>query len=564
MKICLLIPVYDHPHTIRALVQDLARFDLPCILVDDGSHAETAKVLDELAAQYGFVHLERRARNGGRGAAMQTGYRCARGLGFSHALQLDADGQHSPNDVPAMIEAAHKHPSHMILGAPIFDASAPASRLFGRQISRFWVWLETLGFAIDDPLCGLRLLPLEPACRVLDRGCGQQMAFDTELIVRMYWEGVAVVNVPARVRYFEDGISHFRPVRDNLHLSWLHARLVAQLPLHAPWLLARRMRGGRDASWHERNERGSELGIRIVVWLYCSFGEPVARGLVLLVVAYFFATDRSARRASREYLARVRAVSGTPAERAGFARTRDVFRHFLEFGWSILDRAGFWLGKRERFKVDVEGAAELDRVAEEGRGAIVLGAHLGSFDVLRLLAASDSPILVHVLMYTRHARRINRVFERLDQRSGTSRARVRVLQIEPGAFEHALRAKACVQRGEVIGILADRTHPQEASRSLVVDVLGAPARLPRGPFALARSLDCPVLLMLGVRTGRRRYRVEVTRLPEDRSLARDRSAEIQHLAQQYADWLGGGCARYPLQWFNFHDFWRDPCRDPSR
>ena len=554
MKVCLLIPVYNHPHRIGGLLRALARFSLPCVVVDDGSDARTASVLDALAAELGWVHLERRPRNGGRGAAMQTGYRCAHRLGFTHALQLDADGQHSPDDVPALLEAAEKSPEGMILAAPVFDETVPYARLLGRQVSRFWVWVETLGFAIDDPLCGMRLLPLAPVIEVIDRGCGTQMEFDPELLVRLYWRGVGVVNVPARVCYFEDGISHFRPLRDNLRMTWLHTRLCIALPLHVPAMIARRLRRGPSVSWHARRERGSELGIRIVVGLYRLCGDAIARPLVGAIVAYFFATDRRARAASRAYLARVRAAGGSATGISDPPRVREMYRHFLEFGTSMLDRAGFWLGRQGRFSVTLEGREELDRVTDAGEGAIVLGAHLGSFDVMRVYASNASPIEIRVLMYTEHAPRINRVFERLDARSGTSGARLRVQRVDPDGFNHALEARAAVRRGGVVALLADRLPPGAPARTCTVTLLGARVTLPRSPFALARALGAPVLLMSGIRTGRRRYEIRVRRL--DTGVAESdatREEGIEQLAQGYADWLTEACLHTPYQWFNFFD-----------
>jgi len=558
VKVCLLIPVYNHPHRIGALLDELARFGLPCVLVDDGSDAETRAVLDGLAKRLSWVVLERRGKNGGRGAALKTGYRCARALGYTHVLQLDADGQHSPAHVPTLLEAARKQPDAMVLGTPVFDDSVPAARLFGRQISRFWVWLETLSFGIDDPLCGLRLLPLEPVLRVIDRGCGDRMDFDPELVVRLHWAGVPVVNVATPVAYFEDGISHFRPLADNLRMTWLHTRLVLEMPRFLPRLIGRRLRGERQGSWHERKERGSELGMRIVVWLYRALGEPFARALVVGIVAYFFVTDPAGRRVSRAYLERVRRAGGGDAALPASPGLRHVFRHYMAFGLSILDRVGFWLGRRDAFALEVEGGEELDRVVADGRGAIVLGAHLGSFDVMRLHGAAASPIDIHILMYTRHAPRINRIFERLDQASGASGARVRVIPIVPGSFHHALEARACVERGQVVAVLADRPQPGALGRTCDVDLLGGRARLPRGPFALARALGCPVLLMQGIRLGWRRYQIRVVRLPDVRRSGGERAvsprdAAIAGIAQQYAHWLGEGCKAAPYQWFNFHD-----------
>ena len=243
MNPCLLIPIYNHKDTIRDVVLELSRFELPCVVVDDGSDAETAARLDRIAREFPWVRIERLPSNRGRGAALRHGYRVAARCGFTHAVQLDADGQHDPADVPAFLAAARRMPDSLILGAPRFDETAPRSRRYGRLLSCFWVWVETLSFAIADPLCGFRCIPLEPAVRLLARTpLGDRMDFDPELVVRLVWMGVPVASVPTRVRYYRNGLSHFQPLRDNARISWAHTRLVCGMVGRLPVLLWRHQR----------------------------------------------------------------------------------------------------------------------------------------------------------------------------------------------------------------------------------------------------------------------------------------------------------------------------------
>lgn len=243
MNPCLLIPIYNHKDTIRDVLGSLAYVGLPCLVIDDGSDEATRRVLDGAAREFPWVSVERLPRNRGRGAALRHGYRLARQRGYSHAVQLDADGQHDAADVPKLLEAAKQHPHALVLGAPVFDATAPRSRLVGRRISRFWVHVETLSLAIRDPLCGFRCMPLAPTVDLLSRTTlGDRMEFDPEIAVRLVWDGVAVANVPTRVRYFVDGLSHFHPLRDNALISWAHTRLVFGTLRRLPRLLARRRR----------------------------------------------------------------------------------------------------------------------------------------------------------------------------------------------------------------------------------------------------------------------------------------------------------------------------------
>jgi glycosyltransferase involved in cell wall biosynthesis len=229
MNPCLLIPIFEHGSTIGAVLDSLAALELPCLVVDDGSGEPTRRTLARAAARHPWVTVERRPHRG-RGAALRHGYRVARERGFSHALQLDADGQHDAADGPRLLAAARRRPQALILGDPRFDASAPSSRRWGRWISRVWVWIETGSLEVADPLCGYRCVPLEPMLRVLEETpCGDHMDFDTETVVRLVWSGVPVENVPVRIRYFEGGLSHFHMVRDNLRITRLHTRLVLEL-----------------------------------------------------------------------------------------------------------------------------------------------------------------------------------------------------------------------------------------------------------------------------------------------------------------------------------------------
>ncbi len=236
MNPCLLIPIFDHKEEIGGVVASLASAQLPCLIVDDGSGSATRAVLADLASQYPWVEVHRRPRNGGRGAALKTGYRHAHERGFSHALQLDADGQHDARDVPAFLAAMAEAPDALVLGAPIFDASAPKARLYGRQLSRGMVWLTTCSFDVRDPLCGFRGIPLAATVAWLDRHTsGDHMEFDPELVIGLHRAGIPVRNVPTHVVYRHGGLSHFDAVRDNARLTAVYTRSLANL---LPWALS--------------------------------------------------------------------------------------------------------------------------------------------------------------------------------------------------------------------------------------------------------------------------------------------------------------------------------------
>lgn len=236
------VPVYNHPATIGAVTRQVLAHGLRCILVDDGSDSRCAQVLDALAASNPRVTLVRLPANQGKGAAMAAGFRAAAAAGHTHALQIDADGQHDCADIPRFLRRARAHPDAVIAGCPIYDASVPRGRLYGRYATHVWVWINTLSFDIRDSMCGFRLYPLASVLPLLDRvRIGRRMDFDSDIIVRLHWRGVRVVNQPTRVTYPQDGISHFRMFRDNVRISWMHTRLFAGMLCRSPLLLWRKV-----------------------------------------------------------------------------------------------------------------------------------------------------------------------------------------------------------------------------------------------------------------------------------------------------------------------------------
>lgn len=241
-KPCIVVPVYNHEHAIGAVLQGLLRHNVPVILVDDGSCAACAEVLDALAAQYGAgVVLERLPYNQGKGKAVLAGFCRAGQLGYSHALQIDADGQHQTDDVPKFLAQAAAHPAAVIAGFPIYDDSVPKARLYGRYATHVWVWINTLSLEIKDSMCGFRAYPVAAVNALAARqAIGSRMNFDTDIVVRLFWEGLRVINVGTRVSYPMDGVSHFRVWRDNVLITRMHTLLFFGMLPRIPRLLARK------------------------------------------------------------------------------------------------------------------------------------------------------------------------------------------------------------------------------------------------------------------------------------------------------------------------------------
>lgn len=243
-RVGVVIPVYNHGDTIGAVVRVVVKQGLHCFLVDDGSDVSCARALDKLAqAHPGSLSLLRLPHNQGKGGAVMAGLREARRQDYTHAVQIDADGQHDAVDIQRFLASSRQQPEAVICGCPVYDESVPKSRLYGRYATHVWVWINTLSFSIRDSMCGFRVYPLLSALALIDTvDMGRRMDFDTEMLVRLHWRGVHIVNLPTRVTYPKNGISHFRMWRDNMAISRMHALLFLGMLYRLPMLLWRKLR----------------------------------------------------------------------------------------------------------------------------------------------------------------------------------------------------------------------------------------------------------------------------------------------------------------------------------
>lgn len=243
LPLLVVIPVFNHEQAIAAVVDGVRAAGLPCLLVDDGSQPSCAAVLQQQAQREGVAVL-RLPVNQGKGGAMLAGFAEAAQRGYSHVLQIDADGQHDTADLPRFAEASRAHPQAVICGIPAYDDSVPKARLYGRYATHIWVWINTLSLHLRDTMCGFRIYPLPPVLRLMgEETIGRRMDFDTEIMVRLYWRQVPVQHLSTRVTYPADGVSHFDVWRDNVRISCMHTRLFFGMLRRAPRLLWRRVQG---------------------------------------------------------------------------------------------------------------------------------------------------------------------------------------------------------------------------------------------------------------------------------------------------------------------------------
>lgn len=242
-KPCILIPVYNHDKQLEPVLKDVAAYKLPIIVVDDGSSKNCAAHLKKLKYLYG-LELFQLPINQGKGAAVVRGFLEAWRLGYSHVIQLDADGQHDVSRLTDLLTLSKEQLTSLITAIPIYDESVPRSRKIGRYITHFWVWVNTLSFSIKDSMMGFRVYPLAEVIQLLNvqNTVGRRMDFDTDIMVRLFWRGVSVISLPVKVIYPDDGLSHFNLVRDNWRISCMHTALFFGMLKRMPLLLVQKIK----------------------------------------------------------------------------------------------------------------------------------------------------------------------------------------------------------------------------------------------------------------------------------------------------------------------------------
>ncbi len=284
---------------------------------------------------------------------------------------------------------------------------------------------------------------------------------------------------------------------------------------------------------------GTVLGIRFVVALATIGGRSAARWFAMALAVYYTALSARTRRASRQFLAR---VGEAPS-------LRNVLRHVATFASVAVDRLFFLRGDLRPFTFELRGHERVKELAARGRGALLLGSHLGSFAAMSA-AARDFGVPLSVVADERSAARLARVLRRVAAGGGPE-----VIPVDPKGFDTVFRVKSALAAGHLVAILGDRTTGRDG-RNVQVDFLGAPAHLPVGPYVVAHTLGCPVVLVFALFRGPNRYEISCEPFADELRLdRRDRAGALRAHAQRYADRLAFHARSAPYNWFNFHDFW---------
>lgn len=294
-----------------------------------------------------------------------------------------------------------------------------------------------------------------------------------------------------------------------------------------------------ETDWQRRPERSNMAILRVMVWISLHLGRRIGRVVLYGIAVYFFLFAPSARRASRAYLARALGRKATPV---------DGFRQVLAFASTIHDRIYLLNGRFDLFDIEIEGADQVHAVADTGHGVLLMGAHLGSFEVMRALGRKRGQQPVTMLMYEENARKVNATLAAINPAASQD-------IIALGRMDSMLLAQEKLAAGHLVGMLADRGLGSDPTNA--VDFLGAPAQFPIGPFRVAAMLRRPVLFMTGLYLGGNRYRIHFEPLADFTDVARgERDAAIADAQRAYVARLEHYCRLAPYNWFNFFDFWR--------
>lgn len=550
---CVLIPCYNHGAMIASVLSRLAPFGLPCLVVDDGSEAITRQELERLAAEQPQMTLIRLAQNAGKGAAVIRGLEACARAGYTHAVQVDADGQHAIEDIPKLLALAERHPDALISGQPIYDDSIPRSRLYGRWVTHVWVWIETLSLQLKDSMCGFRVYPVAPTLRLAARETlGKRMDFDTEVMVRLYWQGNTSVFLPTRVTYPQDGLSHFDALKDNVRISLMHTRLFFGMLPRMPGLLFRR----RRQHWAQQDEVKGLWGMRLMLRVWELLGRRAFTVLLWPVIGVYWLIARPARQASRQWIARVK--QELRQRNMPVPSRLNSFFHFMRFGNAMLDKVASWRGelKFDRDVVFAPGASEALNIAAP-QGKLLLASHLGDVEACRALAQLEDSKIINALVFSENAQRFKQIMSEM-----APQASVNLMSVTDIGPDTAIAIKEKLERGEWVAIVGDRiaVNPQRGGEWRVIwsPFMGQPAPFPQGPFILASILRCPVVLIFALRQqGKLTLHCEPfadpLRLPRG-----ERQQALQDTVDRYAQRLEHYALMSPLDWFNFFDFWHLP------
>ena len=552
-RICALIPTYNHYKALKGVVEKILDFDIDILIVDDGSNQETKSIIKSITKQYPKIMYLCLTTNQGKGGACIAGFKYLDHKGYTHAFQIDADRQHDLSAISNFLDISKANPTALISGKPLYNKSIPLGRRMGRWFTHIWVFIETWSFRITDSMCGFRIYPLKPVLNILQTShTGKRMDFDTEIMVRLFWKATPTLMVPVKVIYPKDNTSNFRLLQDNWLITKMHTRLVITMIFNIISVFKNRPnykilnRSFDSMNWASLEERGTLIGMFFISIIYKLFGRMLCQFIGWPLVFYYYLAGTEQRNASKNFLQKVFVIQGKNQQ----PTFKNSMCHFMNFFNMALDKFSAWIGHSSIKDVSQNGLTHFKNIASN-KGGIILVSHIGNMEFCRAVSGIDHQKRFHILMHTKNSKRYNQMLKFFNPD-----IKINMIEVTEVGAETIIFLKDRVEAGDFVVIAADRFPVTGNKRVSYVPFLGEDAAFSQGPYILASLLECPVYAAAAIKENKQ-YSVSVDLFSERIKLDRkNRTAQLQTYAKQYAQYLEKLALKYPYQWYNFFDFWQ--------
>lgn len=542
MSYCIVIPCYQHSSHLRKILAFLQKYELETIVVNDGSDDFHSQNIEEVCNDYSNVFLITHQSNQGKGASVISALDYAKHRGFTHAIQIDSDGQHNLEKISDLISLSNAHPTAVISGFPIFDDNAPLGRKIGRWLTHIWVWIETLSTSIKDSMCGFRIYPVDKTLAIAQKSkIGLRMEFDIEILVRLYWAGIETIQLPVEVTYPENGYSNFRLLRDNCLITKMHTKLVIEKIFSFLFF------GWRSEAkpWHKIPERGAIIGIKILLGVKSVLGQKISKIFLYPISIYYYLFSPSSKRnfsIFKSHVIQERNRRRIPPSKISF------YENLLEFANAIFLKFSVWQNNIELKMIRPSDLERFRSISRSELGAVFLSSHFGNLEIIRAIGVDKGVRKFTALVYNDNAKKFNEFLKKVNPKFGMD-----MMSLKNFGLGKSSALKSKVDDGDWLFIMGDRNSISGNQKYLKGKFLGEDVTIGAGPFVLAYLMDVPIYSVFVFSDGHE-LRIETSAIeyPEH---AKTREDKIQYIFNTYLSCLEEVTLTYPNQWFNFFNFW---------
>ncbi|MCH5322632.1 MAG: glycosyltransferase family 2 protein [Helicobacter sp.] len=552
-KLTFLIPYYNHPATIQKLVSYLSKYELDILIIDDGSNEESKKALREIPNAHFIdfnpkvenfkIHIFTRNLNGGKGAALKDGMQIANLLGFTHIFQIDADMQHQVEKIIDFIHLSKDSPNSLICGNPMYGSEAPKARIYGRKITNFWVFVNTLGGNLKDVMCGMRIYPLKFILPLLKKCSSNRMDFDPEILILAYKSQIPFLWIDVLVTYQDGGISHFKAFKDNLLISKMHAKHFFLLP---HFVLSQLFQTKKN--WWERKEKAGYIFLNITLFLVTILPRFILNFFILLVTFCYFIFSKEERNNLSQFYDYL--AYHQKQKPLGFWKKQlAIYSNFYHFGWAICDKIAVWKGKINHKDLILPNRELMDKELRSlKRGQVLLTSHYGNIEIARALSNEFSKLEITILVYQKNSVNFINMINKI------SKNKLQIIFIDKFNIYTIFELQKIIDNGGHIGIMGDRVSVSN-SKNALMDFLGKPCYFPEGAFLIAGLLKAKISALWCEKI-QDKYQIELEVISDETlQLSRDKSKSIRPFLQTYITLLEKRVSKFPHLWFNFYNFW---------